>query len=51
MFEFLGCSRTWASTNATLKPLSSKAEMERRFFFKPYTNNTSLIEMGLPESS
>jgi hypothetical protein len=42
MLEILGHRRTWPSTKDTLKPLSSKKEIERIFFFKPCTNNTSL---------
>ena len=34
-----------------IKPLSSKAKIERQFLFKPCTNNTSLIEIELLESS
>jgi hypothetical protein len=50
MLEILGYRRTWPYTKATLKPLSSKKEIERIFFFKSCTNNTSLIEIELSES-
>ena len=50
VFHF-GHIRTWPSTNATLIPFASNAEMERRFFFSPGTNKTSFIFIDFPESS
>ena len=36
--------------DATRIPFASNAEMERRFFLSPGTNNTSFIVRDLPES-
>jgi hypothetical protein len=49
MLEVLGHRITWPSKKTTLKPVSSKKEIERIFFFKACMNNTYLIGIELLE--